>query len=169
MRHFFMEIYFFVWGHFYDILNGMRRMYLLCLLGTLAAAGCNSDRPVAYEYDEYDAYLMELGCNGGNPDCLAHHSAQYASGTSGVLYAGGNDGQAGTARYVTLDGKPVKEIKFSTPAGNDLRLETDEYVLKIEGAPNKQYDYYVWTGEKQYTDDPDLIIQNGTAAVLVKE
>lgn len=138
---------------FYDILTGMRRMYLFCLVGTLALAGCTT----TYEYDEYDEYLQSLGCNAGNPNCVARQVVQYPAPDTT------------NPRYVFVEDKPVKEIKYSSPAGNDLRLETDEYIIQVQGAPNKKYDYYVWAGDKQYTDDPDLIIQDGNAAVLISE
>lgn len=63
----------------------------------------------------------------------------------------------------------VRVVEYSMPNGNDLQLETANHVIKIEAQPGKLYDYYVWTGEKTYADDPDLIIQEGTAAVLVAE
>ena len=63
----------------------------------------------------------------------------------------------------------VNVVKYSMPHGNDLKLETAHHVIEIEGQPGKQYDYYVWTGEKTYSDDPDIVVQEGTAAVLVKE
>ncbi len=63
------------------------------------------------------------------------------------------------------DGK----VQYSMPNGNDLVLETSRRVLHVEAQPNKKYDYYVWTGDKSYEDDPDLIVQDGVAAVLVEE
>lgn len=63
----------------------------------------------------------------------------------------------------------VQMVKYSMPNGNDLKLETDHHVIEIEAVPGKSYDYYVWTGEKTYDDDPDLVIQDGNASVLVAE
>ena len=60
-------------------------------------------------------------------------------------------------------------IEYSMPNGNDLKLETAHHVISIEAQPGKQYDYYVWTGEKSYDDDPDLVVQDGVASVLVTE
>ena len=60
-------------------------------------------------------------------------------------------------------------IKYSVPNDNDLVLETAHHVIKIEGAPNKSYGYYVWAGGKDYSDDPDLIVEDGTPAVLSTE
>lgn len=120
-------------------------MFLFCLMAMFAVAGCQSRDTL--EYDEYDEYLASFGCNGGNA-CVG----------------------ANRARFIDADTEREKqsEIRFSRPNGNDLVLETSGYILQVEGAPNKKYDYYVWTGDKDYSDDPDLIIQNGTAAVLVE-
>ena len=63
----------------------------------------------------------------------------------------------------------VQMIKYSMPNGNDLQIETAGRVITIEAKPGKQYNYYVWTGDKTYDDDPDLIIQDGVASVLVNE
>lgn len=60
-------------------------------------------------------------------------------------------------------------VQYSMPNGNDLVLETPKRIIHIEAQPNKKYDYYVWTGDKSYEQDPDLIVQDGTAAVLVEE
>jgi len=68
---------------------------------------------------------------------------------------------------VNCDG--VNVVQYSMPNGNDLKLETAHHVIEIEAQPGKQYDYYVWTGEKSYEDDPDLVVQDGVAAVLVNE
>ncbi len=64
---------------------------------------------------------------------------------------------------------PGQAIKYSMPNGNDLVLETPKRIIQIEAQPGKSYDYYVWTGDKSYDDDPDLIVQDGVAAVLVEE
>lgn len=60
-------------------------------------------------------------------------------------------------------------VRYSMPNGNDLVLETERHLIQVEAEPGKAYNYYVWTGEKLYDDDPDLIINNGQAAVLVDE
>lgn len=60
-------------------------------------------------------------------------------------------------------------VAYSTPNGNDLKLETAHHVIHVQSAPNKQYAYYVWSGDKDYTDDPDIIVENGEAMVLVAE
>lgn len=74
---------------------------------------------------------------------------------------------ANNADCVNCDG--VNRVEYSMPNGNDLKLETAHHVIQIDGRPGKQYDYYVWTGEKTYADDPDIVVQDGTAAVLVEE
>lgn len=63
----------------------------------------------------------------------------------------------------------VNVVRYSMPNGNDLKLETAHHVIQIDAQPGKQYDYYVWTGDKDYADNPDIIVQEGTAAVLVEE
>lgn len=60
-------------------------------------------------------------------------------------------------------------VAYATPNGNDLKLETAHHVIHMQSAPNKQYAYYVWSGDKEYTDDPDIIVENGEAMVLVAE
>jgi len=60
-------------------------------------------------------------------------------------------------------------VQYSMPNGNDLKLETAHHVIQVQAQPGKQYDYYVWTGEKTYDQDPDLVVQDGVAAVLVEE
>ena len=68
-----------------------------------------------------------------------------------------------------IDCGGVQMVKYSMPNGNDLKLETAHHVIEIEAEPGKSYDYYVWTGEKTYQDDPDLVVQDGVASVLVAE
>ena len=68
---------------------------------------------------------------------------------------------------VNCDG--VNMVQYSMPNGNDLKLETVHHVIEIQAQPGKQYDYYVWTGEKSYSDDPDLVVQDGEASVLIEQ
>lgn len=63
----------------------------------------------------------------------------------------------------------VSDVEYSSPNGNDLRLETDHHVIQISGAPNSKYTYYVWTGGRTYEQDPNLIVEDGVSAVLVEE
>lgn len=71
------------------------------------------------------------------------------------------------AECINCDGANV--VEYSMPNGNDLKLETAHHVIEIQAQPGKQYDYYVWTGDKTYADDPDLVVQEGVPAVLVPE
>ena len=71
------------------------------------------------------------------------------------------------AECADCDGANV--VEYSMPNGNDLKLETAHHVIEIQAQPGKQYDYYVWTGEKSYDSDPDLVVQDGVASVLVSE
>lgn len=60
-------------------------------------------------------------------------------------------------------------VRYSMPNGNDLVLETPRHVIQIEAQPNVQYGYYVWAGDKETTEDPDLIVEDGVAMVLIEE
>lgn len=60
-------------------------------------------------------------------------------------------------------------VEFSMPNGNDLKLETAHHVVHVTAEPNTQYAYYVWTGDKTYDEDPDIIVENGDAYVLTNE
>ncbi|MBQ8473334.1 MAG: hypothetical protein IJ500_00535 [Alphaproteobacteria bacterium] len=60
-------------------------------------------------------------------------------------------------------------VNFSMPNGNDLKLETDRHVVHVTADPNTNYAYYVWTGDKSYDDDPDIMVENGEAYVLTVE
>ena len=60
-------------------------------------------------------------------------------------------------------------VGFSMPNGNDLRLETDHHIVRITAAPNTEYAYYVWTGDKTYDEQPDIVIEGGDAYVLTQE
>ena len=125
-------------------MHNMKRNILFGLIAAFALVGCMSDNVDYVEYDGYDAYLSDLGCGTNNPN----------GRTCAV-----RDAQTGA----------VKQIRYSTPHGNDLVLETPEYIVHIDGVPNKKYGYYVWTGVRDYTDAPDLIVRDGAAAILVEE
>lgn len=60
-------------------------------------------------------------------------------------------------------------VNFSMPNDNDLKLETDRHVIHVTSNPNTQYMYYVWTGDKTYDDDPDIIIEPDAAYVITNE
>lgn len=60
-------------------------------------------------------------------------------------------------------------VHYATPNGNDLLLETDRHVIHVVAETNVPYKYYVWAGEKTTADDPDMIVQDGEAMVLVEE
>ena len=60
-------------------------------------------------------------------------------------------------------------IRYSMPNGTDLVLETPRHIIQIEAIPNVKYDYYVWAGDKETTEDPDLIVEDGNAMVLIEE
>lgn len=60
-------------------------------------------------------------------------------------------------------------VAFSMPNGNDLKLETAHHVVHVTAQPGTPYAYYVWTGDKTYDDDPDIVVENGDAYVLTNE
>jgi len=66
-------------------------------------------------------------------------------------------------------GADCEIIHFASPNGNDLVLETDNHIIEITAQPGVAYSYYVWAGDKDTTDDPDLIVHDGNAMVLVAE
>ena len=60
-------------------------------------------------------------------------------------------------------------IRYDMPNGNDLVLETAHHKIEIAAQPNVKYGYYVWTGDKKTTDDPDMIVEDGNVMILVEE
>ena len=60
-------------------------------------------------------------------------------------------------------------IRYSSPNGNDLVLETNRHIIQISANPGTKYSYQVWTDGKDTSTDPDLIVQDGNAMVLVSE
>ncbi len=60
-------------------------------------------------------------------------------------------------------------VGFSAPNGNDLRLETSHHIVHVTAQPDVPYAYYVWTGDKSYADEPDIVIKNGDTYVLTSE
>ena len=73
------------------------------------------------------------------------------------------------------EGAPVEcagecsSVNFSMPNDNDLKLETDHHIVHIAANPDTEYAYYVWTGDKTYDDDPDIIIEPDAAYVITNE
>ena len=66
-------------------------------------------------------------------------------------------------------GDKCSVVSYTSPDGNDLVLETAKHVIEIQGQQDVPYSYYVWTGGKDTSDDPDLIVADGQAMVLVEE
>ncbi len=60
-------------------------------------------------------------------------------------------------------------MRYASPNGNDLVVETAKHIIQVQAPANVPYTYQVWAGEKSVTDDPDLIVQDGKAMVLVEE
>lgn len=90
-----------------------------------------------------------------------------------ALLAGCQSAPVGTydeyANDIDCVGNNCEIIQYSMPNGNDLVLETARHTIQIEAQPNVKYGYYVWAGDKETTDDPDLIVEDGNAMVLIEE
>ena len=69
----------------------------------------------------------------------------------------------------TCVGENCAIINYSMPNGNDLVLETAHHKIEIAAQPNIKYGYYVWAGDKDTSEDPDLVVEDGTAMVLIEE
>lgn len=66
-------------------------------------------------------------------------------------------------------GDKCSVVSYTSPNGNDLVLETSKHVIEIQAQQDVPYSYYVWTGGKDTSEDPDLIVKDGQAMVLVEE
>ena len=90
-----------------------------------------------------------------------------------ALLAGCQSAPVGTYDEYVNDidciGNNCEIIQYSMPNGNDLVLETARHTIQISAQPNVKYGYYVWAGDKQTTEEPDLIVEDGTAMVLIEE
>ena len=60
-------------------------------------------------------------------------------------------------------------VRYASPNGNDLVLETAKHVIEIQAPADVPYSYYVWAGDKNMSDNPDLIVEDGKSMVLVEE
>lgn len=40
----------------------------------------------------------------------------------------------------------------------DLVVKTDHHVVVVSGNSDTDYRYYVWAGDKDYSDEPDFVI-----------
>lgn len=60
-------------------------------------------------------------------------------------------------------------VRYASPNGNDLVLETDKHIIEIQAPTDTPYSYYVWAGDKDVADDPDLIVEDGKSMVLIEE
>lgn len=70
---------------------------------------------------------------------------------------------------ITCAGTDCGIVRYSSPNGNDLVLETDKHIIEIQAqGGNVPYSYYVWTGGKDTSQDPDMIVQNGEALILTE-
>lgn len=61
-------------------------------------------------------------------------------------------------------------IRVESPNGNDLVLETSKHVIEVQAqSGDVPYSYYVWTGNKSTSEEPDLVVEDGNTMVLVEE
>ena len=60
-------------------------------------------------------------------------------------------------------------VRYASPNGNDLVLETERHIIQIQAPADVKYSYRVWAGEKGMDSDPDLVVEDGQAMVLVEE
>lgn len=88
------------------------------------------------------------------------------TGTEYVEYADDVEYQTIMMPDTNSGNATVSEIKYSVPRDGDLTLETRHHVIQIQGDPNTAYEYRVWAGNKDYNDDPDLIVDDGDIMVL---
>lgn len=110
----------------------------ILLLSILTLAACTSDAPTRPIYSAAPAY--DTG------------DIEYECGQCGAAVAPA----------------PVTQVEFSTPRGNDLLLETPRHIIHVTGQPNVPYAYGVWLGDRDMTDDPDMVVAGGAAAILVE-
>ena len=133
-------------------MSGMKRNSLFLLVAALAIAGCCCD---GYRYDDGIEYVSDDG------NVTEQYVEVETVGEPGYLVS------RGASDYDPYSGQQV--IKYSTPNGNDLKVETSHHILKVEGVPNKSYDYYIWAGDKTYADEPDVVIQDAGPSLTVKD
>ena len=69
----------------------------------------------------------------------------------------------------TCAGAGCAIVRYESPNGKDLVLETSKHVIEIQASADVPYSYYVWAGGKDTTQNPDLIIEDGKSMVLVEE
>ncbi len=60
-------------------------------------------------------------------------------------------------------------VRYASPNGNDLVLETERHIIQIKAPADVKYSYRVWAGEKGMDTDPDLVVEDGQAKTLVEE
>lgn len=53
---------------------------------------------------------------------------------------------------------PVFEPIQDYVSDKDLVVKTDHHIVVVSGNSDTDYRYYVWTGDKDYSDDPDFVI-----------
>lgn len=115
----------------------------ILLLSTLFMAACAQAPAPQYMYADVPAY---------DTDDIEYRCSECANDTA--------TDDANT--------NAVSVVKFATPNGNDLVLETERHIIQISGQKNVPYAYGVWLGDREMTDDPDMVVGGGAAAILVE-
>ena len=57
------------------------------------------------------------------------------------------------------DGGHCQVIRYASPNSNDLVLETSRHIIQIDAETDTPYSYYIWTGDKNTSEEPDLILE----------
>lgn len=128
----------------------MKKIFLLTLI--LGLTACNKDEGcyVASVQGYYDQPMMIQEC-GTDPNMQVQNFAPSQI----------------PENFVPCNSPDCSGALFASPNGNDLLLETKHHIIHMEGVPNKEYTYRVWTGDN--TQEPNLIIENGVGAILIEQ
>lgn len=100
--------------------------------------------------------------------CTRAPAPQYMYADVPAYDTGDIEYQCNNCANATTNTDTVSVVKFATPNGNDLVLETERHVIHITGRENVPYAYGVWLGDREMTDDPDMVVSGNTAAILVE-
>lgn len=128
----------------------MTRKILFLLFGTVAIAACQQNTP-RYVNDDVITYEQFLG---------------YVPDPATLCQSGRDGTQCVSPRAGAM---PAQNAVKVAPDGGNLYMETDKYVIEIQGNPTKKYNYYIWTGNATYDDAPDVIVNDGVPSVLVQQ
>ena len=120
----------------YDTIQTMTKIKFPLMIMAVILAGCQADHYNNTEYVEYADYM----------DNVEYVPVAYRE----------------TAAQTAPCDDATSVVRYSVSPSGDLILETRHHVIQVDGAPGKQYAYYVWAGDKNYTDTPDLTVDANT-------